>query len=185
MNLKVILTGIICVMSGVVQANPMEKMQQLPETVVISTEDESLNFKKGTRPDAFHVIEDAQLGDGYQQTYRSDVCFASVTYQPANIGRMSNVKIRRQLKEMTQFQITRQDAYKSGSQQFYMNVGVTPEQSVVLMLSGKGTSFLKIHLSCQTLPGWSTHVNEKAAMGWAQKIADEVVAVFNDPKKDK
>ncbi len=185
MNLKIFLMGIVCLAAINVQADTLEKMKRLPGKIVIDTVDNTLNFTKGTRPDSFSVMENDEIGNGYRQTYHNDVCYASVTYQPALVGRMSNVKIKRHLKDITRFQITAQDAYKAGTESFYMNVGTTPEQTTVLMLSGKGKAFLKVHLSCQALPNFSERVHGKAVVSWAKKIADAAVMVYADSKKEK
>ncbi len=185
MNFKKFLIGIICLTVINARADTLEKMKQLPEQIVVDTADDTLNFQKGTRPDSFFTIEDAKLGNGYRQTYHNDICFASITQEPANVGRMSNVKVKRYLKDISQFQVTAQDDYKSGATSFFMNVGATPEQTSVLMLSGKDTSFLKIHVTCQVLPQLSESINRKSTVAWAKKIADAAVSVLNETKKEK
>ncbi len=185
MKLKLFLMGIMCLTASVGLADTLDDVKSLPDTIVIDTADETLNFQKGTRPDSFYVTDDGENGKIYRQTYHNAICFASVTYEPAHIGRMSNIKMKRELKDISHFQITRQDKYKSGKKVFYMNIGAMPEQTTVLMLSGKETTFLKVHLSCQSLAQKTALDNEKTTIYWAKQIVDTIVPVLGKSVKEK
>lgn len=182
MKLKILVVGIALLCAATVYADTLDQMQQLPDKIVVDEQDETLNFLKGMRPDSFYVYEDAALGNSYRQTYRSAICFASITYQPAHVGRMSHAKVKRHIKETTKFQITQQNSYKLGRDTFFMNTGATPEQTTVLMLAGRENLFIKVDMTCQTLPVISGKANVKSAIAWTKKLAETASTLLNEPK---
>lgn len=184
MKLEILLAGVMVMCAVSVNADTLEQMQRLPDRIIVEEQDETLNFQKGTRPDSFYIFEDAELGNSYRQTYHSSICFASITHQPANVGRMSHAKVKRYIKDITRFQITQQNSYKLGNDTYFVNVGATPEQTTILMVAGKDDSFIKVDMTCQTLPIISARANVKSAIGWTKKIAETASATFEKPKAE-
>lgn len=180
MKLKGVLIGLICLVNMNVFADTFDRMKQLPAEIVIDAKDDTLNFKKGSRSDSFFVTQNEGVADTYRQTYHSELCFASVTHQPAQVGRMSNAKVKRYIKDITHFQITRQDSFKVGSDRFFMNVESVPEQTTVLLVAGQKESFIKIDVTCQIMPDLKQRSNEKTAIYFAKKIAESVMPFLNE-----
>ena len=175
MKLKLLITAILCCATVTTQAHVLMAMQNLPEKIIVDENDDTLNFQKGIRPDSFYIEKDKELGTTYRQTYHNAVCHVSVVHEPAHIGRMSNIKIQKYIKENTHFQITRQDSEKMGDIRFYMNVGATPEQTTVLMVGGYDNYLIKIHNSCQMLPEMTFKANEKTAIYWTRAIIKKIL----------
>ena len=185
MKSGILLIGVALLCAMPVRADMAEQMKSLPDKIVVSNEDDTLNFRKGTRSDSFFVFEDKVNGNRYRQTYQNSVCLASVTYQPANIGRMSNAKVKRRIKELTKFQVSRQDSYRLGAHTFFMNAGSTPEQAVILMLAGKENALIKVDMVCQALPYMNERANMKSAIFWAKELATTASTTFNPEKGRK
>ncbi|MBQ9089954.1 MAG: hypothetical protein IJY58_02780 [Alphaproteobacteria bacterium] len=178
MKLNLWITVMLCCSTMTAQAHVLTAMQDLPEKIIVDENDTTLNFQKGIRPDSFYIEKDKELGTTYRQTYSNAVCHASVTHLPAHIGRMSNIKVQKYIKENTHFQITRQDSEKIGDIRFYMNVGATPDQTTVMMIGGYDNSLIKIHNSCQMLPDMTFKANEKTAIYWTKMIVKKILPLI-------
>lgn len=154
-------------------------MRNLPQVIVVDSDSQEMNFTKSLRVDSFWNYEEKQLGGGYAQSYQNGSCFATVSYYTRNAGRLSNNKVKREIKSVTQFHQTSQNSKRIKAVHFYTVIGREDDQINVLMLGSYKDRFLKIRTTCQYLPRMQIEDYENQVVKITQKLAREVVMDMN------
>lgn len=182
MTKYLLLAGVLSFISMSVMAAPekdLSCMQNLQPVIILSPDTRELNFSKSPRIDAFWNYEEKKRGQGYAQSYQNSYCFASVSLYDDAAGRLSNNKVKREIKDITSFKQTRQDSKRIKNVRFLTAVGNEEDQVNVLMLGNYNNHFLKIRNTCQYLPRMTSQEYEKTVVEMTQKLAREVIMELN------
>lgn len=185
MRLKIFLFGLIacCFSTATVQAQTektaLKKPQELTkasfaDTIAVS-DDESMRFVKNPQAELFQALKADEQIIGYAQAYLNPLCFATVSFFYPNLGRLSNAKIKRYLKEETAFQITHQNSTRLDNIRLHYMAGAQKDQTDVLMATDLKDNILQVRTTCQTIPSLNAKENRKRAVFWSKEIARETI----------
>lgn len=139
--------------------------------------DSSFRFEKNARADAFQVLKNEENTIGVAQDYKNSVCFVRISYFYPNMGRLSNTKLRRYLKEKAPFQITHQNSVEINKKRYHYIISSHADQTDVLLISRVENNMIQIRETCQTLPALSQKENRRLSLDWAKIIAEKFSAV--------
>ncbi len=148
-----------------------------PQSFEIPFPDASFRFEKNVRADAFQILKDGEKSVGVAQDYKSDVCLARISYFYPNMGRLSNTKLRRYLKEKTPFQITHQDSIDINNKRCHYIISSQADQTDVLLVGQIDNNILQIRETCQTLPARSQKENRRLSLDWAKAVIEKLLTV--------
>ena len=152
----------------------------LPEMIVTDKQNPSLNVLKSSQPYAFYQSETADGKKSYSQIYRSDMCQVKISFEPQTVGRMSDNKIKRHIKEKTHFQITGQDSKKIEKKRFFYNIGVKSDQIDALMMTGTNARIIQIRTTCYPFVALNQNENEKIVVRMSSEIAKAIMPILKD-----
>lgn len=152
----------------------------LPHIEVSGPHETSYFFSKNPRSDSFQTLVDNEETVGVAQDYISDVCLARISYFNPKLGRLSNTKIKRYLKEKTYFQITYQDSSDISGERNHYTVSTHPDQTDVLLVKQTGNNLLQVRLTCQTAASFTQKENRQAAVEWAKTLAEKTASRLKD-----
>lgn len=141
----------------------------------IQTPDSSFRFSKSPHENAFQTLTENEKTIGVSQDYRNDFCLARISYFNPHLGRLSNTKIKRYLKEKTFFQITHQDSADINENRYHYTIGSYPDQTDILLAGQMKNNILQIRMSCQTSPAFSQKENRQLTMVWAKAIVSQIL----------
>lgn len=145
-----------------------------PQNFEVSYPDDSFRFSKNGRSDSFQTLKNEEKTVGFSQDYLNSACFARITYFYPNLGRLSNTKLKRYLKESTPFQITHQDSAKTAGNRYHYTISAHPDQIDVFLAEQVDNNILQIRLTCQTLPALTQKENQRLALDWAKSMAEKL-----------
>ena len=165
--------------NGVTQSEVLMCMQNLPQVVIIDPDMREMNFSKSPRIDSFWNYEEKKRGTGYTQSYQNGSCLATVSLYEGDLGRLSNNKVKREMKSAVQFRQTRQDSKRIKAVRFYTAIGQEADQVNVLMLGNYEGRFLKIRTTCQYLPRMRAKEHEDEVVTVTGKLAKEIIMDLN------
>ena len=149
-----------------------------PQNFEVSSPDNSYRFSKNSRSDSFQTLKTEEKIIGFSQDYLNSACLARISYFYPNLGRLSNTKIKRYLKEKTPFQITRQDSDKTDGNRYHYTVSAHPDQIDVFLVEQFDNNILQIRLTCQTLPALTQKENQRLSLDWAKSMEEKLSTVL-------
>ena len=149
-----------------------------PQNFEVSSPDNSYRFSKNSRSDSFQTLKNEEKIIGFSQDYLNSACLARISYFYPNLGRLSNTKIKRYLKEKTPFQITRQDSDKTDGNRYHYTVSAHPDQIDVFLVEQFDNNILQIRLTCQTLPALTQKENQRLSLDWAKSMEEKLSTVL-------
>ena len=149
-----------------------------PQNFEVSYPDASFRFSKNSRSDSFQTLKSEEKLIGFSQDYSNSACLARITYFYPNLGRLSNTKLKRYLKEQTPFQITHQDSDQTAGNRYHYTVSAHPDQIDVFLVEQFDNNILQIRLACQTLPALTQKENKRLSVDWAKFIAEKLSTVL-------
>ncbi len=163
-----------------VHNNDLMCMQKLPQAVVVDDASRELNFGKSARIDAFWDYEKEEPGAGYVQSYQNGSCFVTVSLYTGDVGRLSNNKIKRELKAAITFRQHWQSSKRIKSFQFVEVGGQEDDLLNLLLLGNYQNRFLKIRAVCQDLPRMTDEKHKDMVVEMMETFTKNIVLELND-----
>lgn len=154
---------------------PQELTQSFFENNISVSSDPSLNFAKNPRMELFKTLQANGQTIGYSQAYLNPLCFAAISYFYPNLGRLSNAKIKRYLKDTTAFQITHQNSTHLDDLRLHYMAGAQKDQTDLLMATALKDNILQIRMTCQTQSNLSEKENRKNAVFWSKEMTRRII----------
>lgn len=127
-------------------------MLKLPQSVVVSSDMQEMNFSKSQRLDSFWDFEQSKTGRGYLQSYQNGGCMAFVSVFQDRDLRISNTKVQRRLKDETKFPEHQQKNVRVASTKFFGISGKDSDIYNTLFLGAYHHHYLKVRLTCSIFP---------------------------------
>lgn len=158
-----------------IQPDKMDKSHFLTDISV--NKNDAFNFIQNPLPELFQLLHDQEGKTviGASQSYHNGICLATISYFYPNLGRLSNTKIKRYLKESTNFQITHQDSTHTDTTRFHYMAGDQKDQTDVLMATAVHDNILQVRTTCQPLPHLTQKENRKKTIFWTKDLAQKTL----------
>lgn len=149
-----------------------------PQNFEVSYPDASFRFSKNSRSDSFQIVKNEEKTVGFSQDYSNSACLARITYFYPNLGRLSNTKLKRYLKEKTPFQITHQNSLETAGKRYYYTLSAHSDQIDVFSVGQFDNNILQLRLTCQTLPTFTQKENQRLSLDWTQSVAEKLSMIL-------